>query len=108
VFSVRYYRASPSAFRSLKRKPYGVSGAGGVKKVAAYVLPEAVLTVGGTQTVLHRVAVIPVPLGADMDQVYGNLGRDLISGIRSFTLDFANLQFTLEKVGKHIVATLPV
>jgi len=82
--------------------------AGSVKRVAAYVLPDAVLTVGGTQTVLHRVGVIPVPLGADMDQVYGNLGRDLISGIRSFTLDFANLQFTLEKVGKHIVATLPV
>ena len=39
--------------------------AGGVKKIAAYVLPDAVLTVGGTQAVLHRVGVIPVPLGAD-------------------------------------------
>ena len=55
------------------------------------------MTVGEDKAALHRVGVIPVPLGTDMDQAYGNLGRDLISGFRSFTLDFANMRFTLEK-----------
>lgn len=96
VFSVRYYREFPSAFRSLKRKSYGVPDAGGVKNIPAYVLPQAVLTVGEAKAALHWVAVIPVPIGTGLDKVYGNPGRDLISGFRSFTLDFVNMRFTLE------------
>ncbi|MGH9613764.1 MAG: hypothetical protein ACRD4P_11850, partial [Bryobacteraceae bacterium] len=58
---------------------------------------QAVLTIGGAQAVLHRVAVIPAPLGADMDRAYGNLGRGLISGFGGFTLDFEAMRFRLEK-----------
>jgi len=95
VFSVRYYRDFPAAFRALKKKRYGMSGAGGAKMMYSYHLPRVALKVGATQALLHDVPVIPAPTDTDLDKVYGNLGRDLVAGSRSFTLDFTNMRFAL-------------
>jgi hypothetical protein len=71
-----------------------MGGAGGIKKTQAYLLPQAQLGVGATQVTLRDVPVLPV-LGTDQDKFYGNLGRDLVDGYRSFTIDFANMRFLI-------------
>jgi predicted aspartyl protease len=94
-FSVRYYREFPAAFQSLDRKPLLFGGAGGAKRVEVYVLAQAILTIDGASAALRQVPVVPVPIVSDIDQVYGNLGRDLVEGFQSFTLDFVKMQFRL-------------
>ena len=95
VLSVRFYRDFPEAFRSLSPKPDGLAGAGGVKIVEAYHLPEMMLEVGDQAVVLHNATALPVAQNTWLDKTYGNLGRDLMEGFRSFTLDFANMRFAM-------------
>lgn len=94
AFSDRYYREFPAQFNGLKKKEHKMGGAGGIMKTQAYFLPQAQLGVGATQVALHDVPVLPV-LGTDQDKFYGNLGRDLVDGYRSFTIDFANMRFLI-------------
>ena len=94
VYSDRYYRDFPMQFRGLKKKKYGMSGAGGVKLMKAYYLPQAQLQVGTTLATLHDVPVVPL-LGTDMDRLYGNLGRDLVDPYSRFTIDFTNMRFLI-------------
>ena len=60
VFSNRYHQDFPAEFENLKKKPFMMSGAGGLKKMQAYYLPLAQLGVGPSQAVLHNVPVVPV------------------------------------------------
>jgi hypothetical protein len=101
VLSVRYYRDFPSAFKGLKKKPYAMGGAGGLKRMKAHYLPEWQLGVGPAHPVLHKVPVVPV-MGTDMDRLYGNLGRDLVDSYRSFTIDFESMRLLLgDKLTTH-------
>ena len=92
VLSVRYHRDFPDAFKGLRMKHYGMSGAGGAEKLSAYYLPQVQLGVGQTRAVLLKVPVVPA-MGTDMDLRYGNLGRDLVDPYPSFTLDFESMRF---------------
>jgi Aspartyl protease len=94
VLSDRYHHDFPDAFRGLRAKHYGMSGAGGAEKLPAHYLPEVRLGVGQTQAVLHKVPVVPA-MGTDMDLRYGNLGRDLVGPYESFTIDFEDMRFLL-------------
>jgi predicted aspartyl protease len=94
VFSDRYHRGFPNEFKGLKKKLYVMAGAGGMKKMSAYYLPEVQLGVGQAHPVLHKVPVVPV-IGTDMDRIYGNLGRDLVDPYQSFTIDFESMRFLL-------------
>lgn len=94
VLSERYHRDFLDAFKGLRMKHYGMSGAGGMEKLTAYYLPEVRLGVGQTQAVLHKVPVVPA-MGTDMDLRYGNLGRNLVDPYRSFTIDFESMRFSL-------------
>jgi hypothetical protein len=101
VLSDRYHHDFPDAFQGLKKKPYAIAGAGGLKKMTAYYLPEVRLGVGQAHPVLNNVPVVPV-MGTDMDRSYGNLGRDLVDSYRSFTIDFENMRFLLgDKLTTH-------
>jgi len=101
AFSDRYHRDFPGAFTGLQRKPFVMAGAGGMKKLTAYYLPEVHLGMGEEQTLLRKVPVVPV-IGTDMDRRYGNLGRDLVDPYRSFTIDFEDMRFLLgEKLPAH-------
>lgn len=92
-FSVRYYRDFPNQFRALKKSRHGTYGAGGGLESMVYVLPRTVLKVADKKVILHRTTVFPVPMNSPIDYVYGNLGRDFVSGFDSYTLDFAHLRF---------------
>lgn len=97
-FSVRYSREFASQLRGLEEKPYGMGGAGGIRKMLVYYLPQAALGIGSTTARLTHVPVLP-QLGTDSDKLFGNLGRDLTDPYRSFTIDFVNMRFELgEKI----------
>ncbi len=46
LLSDRYHRDFPEQFKRLEKKPYSMSGAGGVKRAMAYYLPDVRLQVG--------------------------------------------------------------
>jgi predicted aspartyl protease len=94
VLSDRFQHDFPDAFKGVRKKKYGLAGAGGAMQMKAYYLPEVQLEVGTAQAVLHKVPVLPA-MGTDMDLRYGNLGRDLVDPYQSFTIDFENMRFLL-------------
>ncbi|MGA8027554.1 MAG: pepsin/retropepsin-like aspartic protease family protein [Bryobacteraceae bacterium] len=96
-FTKRYYDAFPSQFRILKPASINDGGAGGVKKQQVYVLPQVTIQIGGQKVVLHKVPVMPSLLGTEIDDSYGNLGRDITAAFESFTVDFSNMRFSLGK-----------
>lgn len=76
-----------------RRKHYGRRR--GVIRRKVYLLPQLHLQVGTQVATLHYVPAFPTPVGADRDELYGNLGQDFVSGFESFTLDFSKMTFSL-------------
>ena len=97
-----YYREFAQDFAGLKLRKTQTSGAGGAKEQPVYILKSAKLMVSGYSVVLYDVPVFPKPLENGVDLTYGNLGRDLVAGFDSFTLDFTRLRFYL---GKQVAAS---
>jgi hypothetical protein len=44
---------------------------------------------------MKHVPIFTVKMGSDIDELYGNLGQDMVSGFDSFTLDFSKMTFSL-------------
>ncbi len=82
---------------SLSQHPHGVAGAGGIKRLTAYTLPEVKIGLGEQTATLKDVTALAAPLGTDLDLLYGTIGRDLTGQFKSFTLDFKSMRFRLEK-----------
>jgi predicted aspartyl protease len=97
VLTAKYYRAFIGQFANLHSQPHGVVGAGGIKKLNAYRLPQVSIGLGGQTAVLKDVTVEAEPLGTDFDYLYGTIGRDLTNQFKSFTLDFKSMRFRLER-----------
>ena len=97
TLTAKYYRAFRSQFSGLTQRKHGVGGAGGVKSVPAYVLPELRIDAGGHTVTVKDVSVLTEALGSDADLLYGTVGRDLSDQFKSFTLDFKSMRFRLEK-----------
>ena len=94
VLSDRYRRDFPEAFDGIEKEPFAMGGAGGIKVMQAYFLPEVHLGIGEIPAVLHGRPVAP-HMNTDLDRTYGNLGRDLVDAYESFTIDFENMRFAL-------------
>lgn len=76
-------------------KKHQSSGAGGTVKRKVYLQPKLVLTVGDRTATLKNVSIFPARMNSGIDELYGNLGQDLVSGFESFTLDFSKVTFSL-------------
>lgn len=97
TFSVRYFDEFHTQVESLKKAAMEAYGAGGGRRTDIHLLPNVTLQIAGKTVVLRHVPISTAPVGSDIDQVYGNLGRDLVAGFESFTLDFTNMTFSLGK-----------
>jgi hypothetical protein len=53
------------------------------------------LNVGDTRMTLKNVSIFPRKVNAGIDQLFGNLGMDVVAAFESFTLDFSNMTFSL-------------
>lgn len=67
-------------------------GAGGMRQVRAYSLAPLTLTVGGRQATVPRVSVFMERTVEGSDELFGNLGQDMIGQFESMTLDFRRMQ----------------
>ncbi len=93
--SVRYYdrfRGESKGWRKGKTKNFG---AGGVVERTIYFQPQLNLGIGAKTVTLDRVSIFPSPTGAGIDDLYGNLGQDVVAKFESFTLDFSTMTFSL-------------
>ena len=60
-----------------------------------YIQPKLDLLVGKETARLEHVTVFNKPKGSGVDELYGNLGQDLVARFKSFTLDFSRMIFSL-------------
>jgi hypothetical protein len=97
ALTARYYNAFRPEFTSAARKTRGIAGAGGIKYLESYMLPEVSIEIGSERAVLKDVPVDPETMGRDFDLLYGNLGRDVTAQFKSFTFDFKAMRFRLAK-----------
>jgi hypothetical protein len=63
--------------------------------MTAYFQPKLTLTIGDKTVTLEKVMIFPTRMGADIDELYGNRGQDVVANFASFTLDFSNMTFSL-------------
>jgi Aspartyl protease len=105
MLSVRYFKGFKAQSGSWKKAKHEGSGAGGVKVTEVYLVPTLELKVGDQIATLHSIPIFTSAIGTDLDDVYGNLGQDMLAGFDSFTLDFAHMRFSLGRpvpgVAKH-------
>ena len=93
--SIRYYKRFQGDSKNWKKGENMMGGGGGAVRRKVYLLPQLHLQVGTQVATLYNVPVIPTPIGADRDELYGNLGQDFVAGFESFTLDFSKMTFSL-------------
>jgi hypothetical protein len=53
------------------------------------------LASAGRVATLTKVTIYRSSSGSDHDELYGNLGQDIVAGFQSFTLDFSRMNFRL-------------
>jgi len=93
--SVRYYERFRSESRTWKKAKNKSGGAGGVITRKVYLQPKLKLGIGDKTATLRRVPIFPTTMGSVIDEVYGNLGQDVVADFDSFTLDFSAMSFSL-------------
>ncbi len=93
--SVRYFERFQKADLSWKQDKDESVGAGGSVKREVYRQPIMRLQLGGKIAVLRDVPITPAKTNAGLDELYGNIGQDVLDQFESFTLDFANMTFKL-------------
>jgi ketosteroid isomerase-like protein len=71
-------------------------GAGGSVKRKIYTQPEVNLGIGDKTVILKKIAVLTSGTGtSSLEDLYGNLGQDVVTNFESFTLDFSAMTFSL-------------
>lgn len=70
----------------------GIGGAGGVRRVQAYVVSGVELGIGGRTVTLPTVQVLSERTMNRSEFLFGNLGQDVFSQFETMTLDFQAMQ----------------
>jgi hypothetical protein len=95
TLSMRYFARFQGQRAEWKKAENKAFGAGGVVERKIYLQPSLRLVVGDETATLERVPIFTTAMGTDLDELYGNLGQDLVAGSDSFTLDFSKMTFSL-------------
>lgn len=93
--SVRYYNRFRAEVGSWKKGENTSGGAGGIVRRKIYLQPKLNLTIGDATATLENVSIFPEKMGSDLDELFGNLGQDVVARFESFTLDFSKMTFSL-------------
>ena len=95
-FSAKYFREFPHDFASLTGREHMVAGAGGARSSRDYELPRVEFELGSARATLEDVDVLTSDLGVGLlDEVFGNIGQDLISQFKTFTIDFKRMRISV-------------
>jgi clan AA aspartic protease (TIGR02281 family) len=94
--SARYAREFHTQFTAVKSEKRVFGGAGGLRTLPVYVLPELTLHFGDTAVRLKNVRALAGDRGVDpLDQLYGNLGVAVLKQFQTYNIDFKRMQLTL-------------
>ena len=93
-FTARYQRTYKRDFAN--QKLGRVELAGHPHPLPSYTAKTVTLTFGGVPLTLNDVSVLSQPGGNGLDYFYGNLGQDIVKSLRSYTLDFRTMRFSVE------------
>jgi predicted aspartyl protease/ketosteroid isomerase-like protein len=93
---VRYYQRFQSEAKAWEMGETTDFGAGGSVKRKIYTQPEVNLGIGDKTVILKKIAVLTSGTGtSSLEDLYGNLGQDVVTNFESFTLDFSAMTFSL-------------
>jgi hypothetical protein len=95
---VRYYKRFHSESNAWKKSTTKEAGAGGVVKRRIYIQPQVKLGIGDKTVTLEKVSILTSGTGTGNENLYGNLGQDVVANFESFTLDFSTMTFSLGKL----------
>jgi hypothetical protein len=95
LLSIRYYEQFRGEAATWKEGENATAGAGGMVRRKIYLQPKLGLAVGKKVATIKNVPIFPTAIGSDRDELYGNLGQDMVAGFASFTLDFSKMTFSL-------------
>jgi hypothetical protein len=102
TLNARYFHAFPGQFVSLQPTRISAGGAGGVRFMQGYTLPLLELHLGTATATLHDIVVLTQPLDTGvLDSMYGNLGQSLVTGFKSYTIDFSHMQLCVGELRNH-------
>ena len=94
--TARYYDGHTASFAGQKLQSYALPGQQPSPPQPAYIAETIPVTVGQTTIRLHFVPVFTKPLGsASLDDVYGVLGADTLSQLKSYTFDYRTMRFSV-------------
>jgi len=63
-----------------------------------YIQPQVKLGIGDKTVTLEKVSILTSGTGTGNENLYGNLGQDVVANFESFTLDFSTMTFSLGKL----------
>jgi hypothetical protein len=92
---VRYYQRFHGESKAWKKSTTKEAGAGGVVKRKIYIQPQVKLGIGDKTVTLEKVSILTSGTGTGNENLYGNLGQDVVANFESFTLDFSTMTFSL-------------
>ena len=96
--SLRYFDLFKGEIKNWKKGENVTGGSGGQVKRTIYLQPELRLRVGSRTAELKNVSIFHEAVGTNLDELFGNLGQDLVAGFQSFTLDFTKMRFSLGRL----------
>jgi len=96
TFSERFYRVIQSKLADQPVKTLPVTGAGGTHSIRGYEMKDLAITIAGEDVLLKSAGVFSEPTGAGIDDVFGNLGQDVLRSFKSYTVDFRGMMFSVE------------
>jgi hypothetical protein len=76
----------PAPFETLALSPLQPTDLGHGRP-PPYLQPRLDLNVGDKTVTLENVSIFPTRVGSDLDELYGNLGQDVVAKFDSLTLD---------------------
>ena len=105
TLTAKYYRAFPGQFVGLTPHAHGVAGAGGMKKISAYKLPELKIGIGGQTAVLKDVTVSAEPLRTDFDLLLWNHRARPHRAVQKLYLGFQGHAFSRGEIAHQLSST---
>lgn len=98
--TARFVREFPGQFATLRTGKAQFGGAGGLRELPVYLLPELSLGIGDATAQFKNVVALNADRGVDpLDRLYGNLGQGLLRQFQSYTIDFSRMRL---RVGKKV------
>jgi hypothetical protein len=92
-----YYKDFEGEIKANSRfEEVNMGGAGGAIKVNVYQFPNFKASIGGKDVTLPEVSILPKNLINSAENLYGNLGQDVIGQFNSMTLNFLSMSLIFE------------